>query len=217
MARKPLVVVTSAQMPEVRRLLAQLPSFLTEDARAEFETVLSRYKTEMVARSTSGPVYRQTGRLARSWGYKVDGDRLSTLSSFIASFSDVKAAILEQGGMVYPKGGSRSWIFIPTDKNRKFNGTAIRTPRQVLDAGGRYYNRTKETRAGQKIIFAVIQGKTSLAWNLLLNAEDEPMFIMAKHATYVPLLGFISTGDKYEKQIVPRLADLVVEYWKTAA
>jgi hypothetical protein len=205
----------------VQRLLKDMPFVYADRARGVLEATLQAYKREMVARSTSGPIYRQTGKLARSWGPKdgemATGDTIKTLSAYIATFSDTKALRLEQGGTVYPKGGQRSWIFIPTDNNRKFNGTAVKAPATVLKEGGRFYNRTKETRAGQKIIFAVIQGKTSLAWNLLLNANDDPMFIMTKSATYQPMLGFMDAGEKHVQRIIPRLADLVVDYWRTAA
>lgn len=221
MPRPPLFSISADSIPRVRDLLREMPFELATNARDVFERTLKAYKVEMVARSTSGPLIRQTGRLARSWGpadgNMATGDRLSNLQAFLASFSDRKSFLHEFGGTVFPAKGSRSWIFIPTDNNRKINGTAIYTPSQVLSAGGTYYNRRKEARSGEQQIYAVIQGKTSPAWNLLLNANRQPMFIQVKRAVYQAQLGFYDAGAKYEQRLVPRLADLVVDYWKTAA
>lgn len=220
MAAKPKFSITAEDLPKVREQLAQLPSWYTDQVKGLFNERLAAYKTEMVARSTSGPIYRQTGKLAGSFYYKVEGDTLNTLSAWHASLSQTKVYTLEFGGTIFPPNGSLSWIFIPTDPNRRGDGRAIKTPKQVLDEGGRFINRFHtEFREGGKIIApqAVINGQLSPAWNLLIDRSNVPMFIQTKRAVYQPMLGFFDAGVKHADRMTGKLADFVVEYWRFAA
>jgi hypothetical protein len=220
MASRPRFSITSEDLPKVAGLMRQLPSWYAGQVKTLFESRLAAFKTEMVARSTSGPLYRQTGRLAGSWSGKVEGETLGTLSAFMASYTDQKSYLHEFGGTVTPKTGSRSWIFIPTDPNRKVNGTAIKSVSQVIDEGGDFINRlSRQFREGETIIApqAVINGKPSTAWNLVIDKSNVPMFIQVKYAVYRAQLGFFDAGVKHGERMVGKLADFVVDYWKTAA
>ncbi len=220
MASKPRFSITAEDLPNVREQMLQLPRWYTGQVTELLRQRLAAYKTEMVARSTAGPVYRQTGRLARSYGFTVEGETLGTLSAFLASYSDTKVYTLEFGGTIYPKGGNLAWIFIPTDVNRKFNKTAIKTPTQVINEGGSYINRFhRRFREGDTNIApqAVIDGKLSPAWNLLIDKSNVPMFIQTKYIVHTARLGFFDTGVKHADRISSKMANFVVDYWQTAA
>ena len=215
MANKPGITFRSDALPKIRDLIRQFPFEYFDGVKADFDKQGTAYQKEMVARSSTGPVYERTGRLKRSWRYEFEGGSLKTLQASVVSYSDSKVLTLEFGGT--KKAPYPGWFFIPTDSNRTLAGRTIKSVTQVRNEGGRFINRSKERRDGPPSPPAVIYGETWRAWNLLVSADRVPMFAQTKTITHKAMLGFRETGDKYAGRIVQRLADRVVDVWRAAS
>ena len=227
--------ITGGNVPEFRNALAQFPAKMAGLVKLDLVNELTKLKAEMVVRSSYPPgpipagagVHQQTGRLMRSWFVEATGETLASITAAAVSFARGKAPLLERGGQVFAPGGigpSSGWIFIPADPNRFPSGQAIFTPRKVLDSGGYFVNRfrkdyqTKDaegTVTGSIIPPAIIEGRASFAWNILVDPTLGAMFIMAKNATYRPQLGFLFAAKPYEEKLPPLFAERAVEYWRT--
>jgi hypothetical protein len=167
-------------------------------------------------------VHEQTGRLKGSWGVAVSGSSIADLKGAAFSFAGVKAPRLELGGDVpAPRGTgpTSGWIFIPTDINRRPDGSAILSPGEVISGGSLYVNRHR--RQWQNVPPATIDGQDSPAWNLLVDRNRFALqqwaarFIMVKKAHYRPLLGFYESGGEFGRNVLPgKLADASVKAWK---
>lgn len=212
--------VQAANVVNLQRALREYPDFMVDAMKSDLKEELSVYKAEMVKRSSNPPgpiaegagVHKQTGRLARSYGVVLEGTKLSDLKAVVASFADRKAPLLELGGTVTAK--TEKWIFIPTDPNRFPSGLAVQKPGQVLDAGGYFVN--LKSRKWRETFFrrAIIDGKASPAWNLLVANTDTPFFIMSKSAQYRPLLGMVKASEKYANLLPAVISDRAVKYWQ---
>ncbi len=213
--------IDAASVANLKAALAVFPPAYFVEGKGVFLNALTEFKAVMVDRSSQPPgpiaadagVHRQTGRLAGSYGVAVEGSNLSDLKGSAFSFAAQKAPLLELGGEVRAK--TENWIFIPTDLNRNGTGAAILTPKQVQALGSLWVNR--HTRRWQKIPPAIIDGKASPAWNLLVDRNPFALqqmaarFIMAKSAHYRPQLGFFSSGNVAAGKLPAKLADASVK------
>lgn len=223
--------IDAGSVQRLKQALVEFPPAFFDAGRIEFFDQLGILKEQMVKRSSNPPgpipegegVHKQTGKLAGSWGVAVSGSSLSDLQGAAFSFSTGKAPLLELGGKKdAPKGAgpTSGWIFIPTDFNRTISGAAFLSPAEVFAQGGSFVNR--HTRKWKNYPPAVIDGRTSPAWNLLVSGnpfdyiQERAMYIQAKSATYRPLLGFYTTGNKFAEILPGNLANAAVKYWKEA-
>jgi hypothetical protein len=222
--------IDAGSVQSLKRAIAEFPPAFFIQASGEFLDALGPLKEQMVKRSSNPPgpipegggVHKKTGKLAGSWGVAVSGSSLADLKGAAFSFAATKAPRLEFGGQVAAPGGTGptgGWIFIPTDLNKDSTGQQISSPGDVLAAGGRFANR----RRGRDGLLppAIIDGKASPAWNLLLSPfayiEGQAAFIMAKSATYRPQLGFFDAGSRFAEILPGSLANAAVKYWREAA
>jgi hypothetical protein len=233
------VYVDAGSVTNLRKALAEFPPGYFRRASDTFLTELGTFQGIMQAKTALPPgplakgtgTHKQTGRLTRGWGVAVTGTALKDLRGAAFSFAGIKAPRLELGEVVRPGGAGdtsniKAWIFIPTDANRRADGRAVLSPSQLLDAGGSFVNRHKRlyriyergtaTVIGSTIQPAVIDGRESGAWNVLIGAfTSVPAFIMVKSATYVPpYFQFFATGHEFSKTLPPKLADHALSFWK---
>jgi hypothetical protein len=215
--RKAQFSVVASNLENLREQLRQFPDDMATAIKAEFFAQISVLKTLMVQRSSNPPgpvpagagVREQTKRLKNSWVVEVTGNTVRDIRASAYSLAQ-KAATLEFGLKVEATlGPSGNWIFIPTDINRKATGEAILTPQDVLNFGGSFINRRR--RRWQDVRPAIVDGTSSPAWNLLVTAQGDPMFIMAKWAQYRPLLGFYDTGQEFSKVLPGTLGDNIIK------
>lgn len=100
-----------------------------------------------------GLIPRTTGKLARNFGQTVrrKGQRVTAHFGFLlnrrVSASTAIAANVLQAGGARPRKGAYLWIPLP--QNRTSDGSALTTPRQLIDAGGFIAT----SGAGRKIAF----------------------------------------------------------------
>jgi hypothetical protein len=234
------VFVDAASVTNLQKALAQFPPSFFIQASATFLTELGTLQGIMQTKTALPPgpitkgtgVHKQSGRLSRGWGVAVSGTALKDLKGAAFSRAGIKAPRLELGEKVRPGGASdvnsdiRAWIFIPTDSNRRPDGRAIASPKQILDAGGEFVNRNKRMYRiyergthrviGSTIQRAVIDGRESGAWNVLISPfTSVPAFIMVKEALYVPpYFAFFRTGQEFSQTLPPKLAAQAISFWK---
>lgn len=225
--------IDASSAANLKQALAEYPPSLFLQASAALGDALQPFKDLMVKRSSNPPgpiaagegVHKQTGRLAGSWGVAVSGTSIADLKGAAFSFAAKKAPLLELGGDVQAPRGTgptSGWIFIPTDQNKRASGETIQSPELVRQSGGTFVNRHSKRWANFPA--AMIDGQTSPAWNLLVTGASganafinvgDPMFIMAKKATYRPQLGFYEAGGEFARNVLPsKLADATVKAWK---
>ena len=201
MARRLLSL--TAQSESLARLTRQVDQYageLGEIGAAVYTTTLNEYKFRMRDRSSVGPLFKKTGRLRGSWDFEVRPG-LQTLSGLRGSvFSHAGYSIIhEEGGVVRPANG-RSWIFIPTFWNLSSNGTAKKTPTQVISAGGKYM---RFDRVDQSYLSMM----TFVSTSLLVDESGFPMFCLVKSASYAARLGTQAQMPEYANTLSERLAD----------
>lgn len=197
------LLTLKSESASLTRLTRQLDKYSGELGKAGVEaytTSLNEYKFKMRDRSSIGPLFKKSGRLRGSWAFEVTGGlgSLQGLRGAVFSFSGY-SIIHEEGGEVRPT-SSRSWIFIPTIWNLKANGTAKRTPTQVVSGGGKYMrSRHVDRDKLQAVVFVSTQ--------MLVDSQGFPMFALVKRARYEAQLGTVEQMPIYTEKLVQRLAD----------
>jgi hypothetical protein len=234
------VFVDASSVTNLRKALEDFPPGYFLRASQTFLTELGTLQGIMKAKTAlpPGPIpkgtgtHKQSGRLSQAWGVAVSGTELKTLKGAAFSFAGIKAPRLELGEKVRPGGASdvasniQAWIFIPTDSNRRPDGRFLVSPKALIDAGGEFVNRRKRMYRiyergtnrviGSTIQRAVIDGRESEAWNVLISPfTSVPAFIMVKEALYVPpYFAFFRTGQEFSQTLPPKLAAQAISFWK---
>lgn len=217
--------IDAANVANLKAALADFPPAYFVEAKAVVLEQTGQLKATMIERSSQPPgpiapdagVHKQTGRLAGSWFNDATGTSLADLKGIAKSFAADKSPLLEFGGPVTAK--TENWIYIPTDLNRDGSGAAIRTPKEVRATGSLFVNR--HSRRWMNVPPAIIDGKTSPAWNLLVDRNVFALqawvapFIMAKSAQYRPQLGFFSSGNLAASKLPTKLAEASIKAWNT--
>jgi hypothetical protein len=192
------------------------PRFCVDNAKATFERHFKVYRAEMRGRATTGPLYKNTGRLGGSFDREVSGGVLSQLRASVFSRSSY-AVVHERGGTVFPPVGS-TWIYIPTVYNALYTLRAhVRRPkktvRQVRSEGGRYLS-TKQFVNEFPDARRTLSLMDFVSKSLLIDATGMPMYTLWTRARYEARLKFIETGLSYEPAITADLAREQTDYWK---
>jgi hypothetical protein len=217
--------IDASSAAKLKTALADFPPAYFVQAKETMKKETGVLKATMIQRSSLPPgpkaptagVHKQTGRLASSWFNDATGTSLANLQGIAKSFARDKAPLLEFGGPVTAK--TENWIYIPTDLNRDGSGAAIRTPKQVQATGSLFVNR--HTRRWMTVPPAIVDGKTSPAWNLLIDRNVFALqqwaapFIMAKSAQYRPQLGFFVSGNITAAILPEKLAEASIKAWNT--
>lgn len=100
-----------------------------------------------------GMIPRATGRLQRSFGFSIRRTKGNVTARFgfllnkrVSASTAIAANVLQAGG-AHPRKGKYLWI--PFRQNRAADGSALTTPRQLIDAGGFI----AVSKSGNKIAF----------------------------------------------------------------
>lgn len=207
----------SVQSASVSNLLAATrfyPTFLTEALRGELGTNLEEFATTMRKRSSSGPLFKRSGRLRGSWVTDITGSRLDGVRGVIGSRASY-SKIHEFGETVKPK-NPQGWIYIPTLYNLKNNGRARKTPRQIREEGGRFL-RVRAYMLEEPNADLILQRMDFVSTDLLIDAANFPAFTLVKTASYAARLGFYDEGARVDPKLTGALGNRITDFWKRAA
>jgi hypothetical protein len=202
MPRGKRFTVQASGLESLKKQLEQYPAAALKVAKGGFFVHLRPYLETMQQRSSTGPLYRASGRLQSSWIYEV---------ARIYSHRAYYAYTHEFGESRTAKAGS--WIFIPTVFNtlgrvKTQSRKTIASPSKVLASGGSY-KRLREIDQQYKDLLG-----QRLTRTMLCDAEGKPMFALVKSAKYHPVLGFFAEGEKYTDLIPRAIGDRLIAYWQ---
>lgn len=214
--RRNAITVEAASVKNLLAATKFYPTFLVEALRGELGQNLEEFAATMRKRSSSGPLFKRSGRLKGSWVTSVNtgGGRLAGVSGVIGSRA-FYSKIHEFGETVKPK-DPRGWIYIPTIYNLKNNGRARKTPRQIREEGGRFL-RIRAYKLEEPNAELILQRMDFVSADLLLDAANFPAFTLVKTATYAARLGFYEEGAKIDPKLTGALGDRITDFWRRAA
>src|SRR5215831_5885465 len=214
------LTVEAPRLADVERALRQFPAELRSIGEAEIGKALDQIKAEMVKRSSEGPLFRRSGRLARSWSTKPKDKAGNVIvNRAVGSYSNSVAWKHELGfSDVAPLG---AWIWMPTDVNLR-GSTALVSPtaarEKIRAKEWRYSSRARGSEDWKRKFLVTINGerirRTLPA--MVFDEHEVPQFLLTKTITIPPRLQFFDTAAEMGKPLPERLAGLAVEFFQTS-
>lgn len=196
--RLPLLSVDASK--DVRKLVDLIVSFpnrLFPLMRDNVKETFSAMKSRMEQRTATGPLYRRTGRLTRSWTAKEHGYSLRTFGMATGSYGSY-SYLHEVGGVFTPKPPAK-YFWIPLGPNVKANRTAKVSPTKALELiRQKLWRFARNTRGSADI---AITGKA----NMVLNELNQPTYVLVKYHRLQPVLQFKAISDVIVRRTVERL------------
>jgi len=214
------LTVEAPRLADVERALRQFPAELRYVGEVEIGKKLEEIKAVMVKRSSEGPLYRRSGRLARSWSTKPKDKAGNVIvNRAVGSYSNSVAWKHELGfADVAPLG---AWIWISTDVNLRGSTPLVKpeAAREKIRAKEwRYSSRARGSEDWKRKFLVTLNGQP-IRRNLPAMVFDEyevPQFLLTKTITIPPRLQFFDTATEMGNPVPQRLADLAMEFWRTS-
>lgn len=189
----------SVDTRQLRRALDRVPGALFRELKVEFRGILIDFQREHTRRFMSGRpgLHRRTGTLARSFLFRVEGDRISNLQGVYFT-NLVYAGIHEFGGVIRPR--RRKFLTIPLP--------AAKTAAGVARGGARDFPNTFVRRgpSGNLIIY---QKRP--------KGPPEPLFLLKREVRIPPRLNLLAFWNSQRRRHVARVDQAVRRALATAS
>jgi len=177
---------------EVQTFLSRLPEEMFKEVKPEFIKAGLAVQSEMITRTTTGPLYRRTSDLSKSFIPYTKGTKLDNIMSGVYTKSPY-APIHEYGGTVRAKNAYKGvpggpYLNIPSKFNKTGKGVMRSDAKSVFQQGG-YIVKLKNPKKAKYMV--MLKGK--------------PMFWLVKEIKIRAQLGM---EDTVEEEIPTLLSNL---------
>ena len=176
-----MIDVDKADFKKELAKLKDLPESFFPDIKAAFLRLNGTLVREMIGQSSTGPLQRRTGDLARSWASALSDTKLGNLVAEVWSGSKY-AAIHQFGGIIRAK--RAKYLAIPLSTTPA--GVARGGPRTVQ--GKTFVQRSKR---GNLLIFKANEG-----------GGATPLFVLKKQVTIPKRLTFYEKAGEFLDKLI---------------
>lgn len=192
------------QTPALAQALRQFPEEGAGAVSSRLRTTTGEFKRRMQERSSTGPLFRRSGRAFNSWSNNVGGSKLSDITGVVGSFVFYMRDH-DVGGTFRPRKALWFWVPVGPNLNAKRRArVSVKQAQRKIDAGEwRFSRRARGTT--DRTVF----GRTAA----VLNENDELVYVLIREKTLKPVLQLTETGDSFDATLIERLVSDFDRYW----